>query len=43
MEGTIELHFVLTDQQLAYIFTKPLAKAVFIKLVNKLGMVSLEK
>ena len=43
MEGTIELHFVPTDQQLADIFTKPLAEAVFIKLVNELGMVSLEK
>ena len=43
MEGTIELHFVPTDQQLAYIFTKPLAEAVFIKLVNELEMVSLEK
>ena len=43
MEGTLELHFVLTDQQLADIFTKPLAESVFIKLVNELGMVSLEK
>ena len=43
MEGTIELHFVPTDQQLADIFTKPLAEAVFIKLVNELDMVSLEK
>ena len=43
MEGTIELHFVPTDQQLADIFTKPLAEVVFIKLVNELGMVSLEK
>ena len=43
MEGRIELHFVPTDQQLADIFTKPLAEAVFIKPVNELGMVSLEK
>ena len=43
MEGTIELHFVPTDQQLTDIFTKPLTEAVFIKLVNELGMVSLEK
>ena len=43
MEGTIELYFVQTDQQLANIFTKPLAEAVFIKLVNELGMVSMEK
>ncbi|KAL8094443.1 hypothetical protein AgCh_036105 [Apium graveolens] len=37
-EGTIELHFVPTDQQLADIFTKPLPKATFTKLVNELGM-----
>ena len=37
MEGTIELHFVPTDQQLADIFTKPLVEAVFIKLVNELA------
>ena len=43
MEGTIELHLVSIDQQLADIFTKPLAEAVFIKLVNELGMVSMEK
>ena len=30
MEGTIKLHFVPTDQQLAAIFTKPLAEVVFI-------------
>ena len=40
MEGTIELHFVPTDQQLADIFTKPLPEATFIKLFNELGMVS---
>ena len=40
MEGTIELHFVPTDQQLADIFTKPLPKATFTKLVNELGMVN---
>ena len=39
MKGTIELHFVPTDQQLEDIFTKPLAEAVFIKLVNELGMI----
>ena len=43
MEETIELHFVPTDQQLADIFTKPLAEAVFIKLVNELEMISMEK
>ena len=36
MEGTIELHFVPTDQKLADIFNKPLAEAVFIKLVMNL-------
>ena len=40
MEGTVELHFVLTDQQLADIFTKPLAVATFTRLVNELGMIS---
>ena len=43
MEGIIELYFVPTDQQLADIFTKPLPEAIFTKLVNELGMVSLEK
>ncbi|KAL8155357.1 hypothetical protein AgCh_000661 [Apium graveolens] len=40
MEGTVELHFVPTDQQLADIFTKPLCQATFIRSVNELGMVS---
>ena len=39
-EGTVELHFVPTDQQLADIFTKPLCEATFTRLVNELGMVS---
>lgn len=39
MEGTIEMHFVPTDQQLVDIFTKTLRKATFTKLVTKLGMV----
>ena len=39
-EGTVELHFVPTDQQLADIFTKPLCEATFTILVNELGMVS---
>jgi len=38
-EGTIELHFVPTDEQLADIFTKPLTEATFTKLVTKLGMI----
>ncbi|KAL8134956.1 hypothetical protein AgCh_009824 [Apium graveolens] len=32
MEGTVELHFVPTDQQLADIFTKPLCEATFTRL-----------
>ena len=43
LEGTIELHFVPTDQQLADIFTKPLPEATFNKLVNELGMVNYEE
>ncbi|KAL8088633.1 hypothetical protein AgCh_038420 [Apium graveolens] len=39
-EGTVEFHFVPTDQQLADIFTKPLCEATFTRLVNELGMVS---
>ncbi|KAL8105196.1 hypothetical protein AgCh_029117 [Apium graveolens] len=39
-EGTMELHFVPTDQQLADIFIKPLCEATFIRLINELGMVS---
>ncbi|KAL8120799.1 hypothetical protein AgCh_017833 [Apium graveolens] len=31
-EGTVELHFVPTDQQLADIFTKPLCEATFTRL-----------
>ncbi|KAL8115689.1 hypothetical protein AgCh_022256 [Apium graveolens] len=40
MEGTVELHWVPTDQHLADIFTKPLYEATFTRLVNELGMVS---
>ena len=43
MEGTIELHFVPTAQQLGDIFTKPLLEALFIKLVNELGMANSER
>ncbi|KAL8092227.1 hypothetical protein AgCh_034496 [Apium graveolens] len=42
MEGTVEFHFVPTDQQLADIFTKSLCEATFTRLVNELGMVSVE-
>ncbi|KAL8123132.1 hypothetical protein AgCh_011212 [Apium graveolens] len=40
MEGTVELRFVPTDQQLADIFTKPLCEATFTRLVNELGMIT---
>ncbi|KAL8147589.1 hypothetical protein AgCh_005055 [Apium graveolens] len=40
IEGTVELQFVPTDQQLADIFRKPLCEATFTRLVNELGMVS---
>ncbi|GJW57799.1 hypothetical protein Tco_0104530 [Tanacetum coccineum] len=36
LKGDIELHFVLTDLQLADIFTKPLAEPSFTRLVAKL-------
>lgn len=40
MEGTIELHFVPTNKQLADIFTKPLDEATFVRLVSELGMLN---
>ena len=43
MEGTIELHFVPTDQQLADIFTKPLPEATFSNHVNELDMVNWDR
>ena len=39
-EGTIELHIIPTNGQLADIFTKSLSEATFTKLVTKLGMVN---
>ena len=39
----IAIHFIPTDQQLADIFTKPLPEAVFVKLVNELGMLGRER
>ena len=40
MNGTVELHFVPTDKQLADIFTKPLDEATFSRLVSELGMLN---
>ena len=41
INGTVELHFVPTDQQLADIFTKPLDESTFSRLVSELGMLNL--
>ena len=41
MSGTVELHFVPTEQQLADIFTKPLDESTFSRLVSELGMLNL--
>ena len=38
--GTIELHYVPTDKQLADIFTKPLDEATFNRLVSEIGMLN---
>ncbi|GJT44832.1 retrovirus-related pol polyprotein from transposon TNT 1-94 [Tanacetum coccineum] len=43
LKGDIELHFIPTDLQLAYIFTKPLAEPSFTRLVAKLGMLNIKK
>ncbi|GKF15860.1 hypothetical protein Tco_0057322 [Tanacetum coccineum] len=43
LKGDIELHFVPTDLQLAYIFTKPLNEPSFTRLVAELGMLNIEK
>ena len=40
MNGTVELHFVPTEQQLADIFTKPLDESTFSRLVCELGMLN---
>ena len=40
-EGTVEIHFVKTDYQLAYLFTKALPKERFDELVRRIGMRSL--
>ena len=41
MEGTIELHFVPSEEQIADIFTKPFDESTFTRLVRKLGMLNL--
>ena len=41
MNGTVELHFVPTTDQIVDIFTKPLDEATFTKLVSELGMLNL--
>ena len=40
MNGTVELHFVPTEQQLTDIFTKPLDESTFSILVCELGMLN---
>ncbi|GJV47383.1 hypothetical protein Tco_1437595 [Tanacetum coccineum] len=43
LKGDFELHFSLTDLQLAGNFTKPLAKPNFTRLVAELGMLNIGK
>ena len=38
MNGTVELHFVPSEEQTADIFTKALDESTFTRLVGKLGM-----
>ena len=40
MNGTVELHFVPSEKQLADIFTKPLDESTFLRLVSELGMLN---
>ena len=40
MDGTVELHFVPTEEQTADIFTKSLDESTFSRLVGKLGMLN---
>ena len=40
MNGTVEMHFVPSGEQIADIFTKPLDESTFIRLVSKLGMLN---
>ena len=41
MNGTVELHFVPTNQQITEIFTKPRDESTFSRLVGELGMLNL--
>ena len=40
MNGDIELHFVPTEYQPAYLFTKPLDETRFNTLISELGMLN---
>ena len=40
MNGTVELYFVPSEQQLADMFTKSLDDSTFIRLVSELGMLN---
>ena len=40
MNGTVELHFVPSEEQIADIFTKALDESTFTFLVGKLGMLN---
>ena len=40
MNGTVELHFVPTEQQLVDIFTKPLEESTFSRLACELGILT---
>ena len=39
-KGTIELHYVPTEKQLADIFTKPLNESTFTRLISEIGMLN---
>ena len=40
MNGTVELHFVPSEEHIADIFTKALNESTFTRLVGKLGMLT---
>ncbi|GJT02297.1 hypothetical protein Tco_0823466 [Tanacetum coccineum] len=42
LKGDIELHFILTEYQLADIFTKPLDEPTFTRLKAELGMLNID-